>query len=185
MGIYRQGAVSIDSYLLSWIRSSLVVGTGASLPASGDLGQLFWRTSDSKLYRMTADAWEVVANDAPLFDFDAHAQPNAFPPSDFVGQRGYMIEADSNSWTVSVMIGLSIFTDTALYRHRQVMDSLFDSFKPLTRIPLINLSTGAATGNSLIVRGGVQVMPMAKSDVRGIQFIMIECETDGSFAAVS
>lgn len=175
--IYRQIKVSINRFLIDWAKENLVVGQGSALPGSAQTGEYFWRTSNSKLYRFGGE-WIEVALDDPLYDFDAHADTNPFPGHDFVGQRSLTLMLEPPTVSGGVLIGVSAHIDDKLQKHDVLMDRLAEALQPRSMIPLVDMSTGIATGKYLVVLGGMEVMPMAKADNRPIQFIGFDFECD-------
>ena len=178
-GVWFRTKICINRFLIDWAKTNMVVGSGDSLPLTGDPGQFFWKEDDTQMYHFDGAIWETVTIDAPLFDFDAHAEAESLlPVSDIVGLKGLTVERSHNEVAGGCLVGVSVASDYQLMRHDALIDSLFEALKPGSLIPLYDMVSGANLGRNLVVLGGTQVISMSKANNRPVQFIAFEFQSD-------
>lgn len=107
-----------------------------------------------------------------FLDFDQHEEIDKIPNTDLVGMRGLSVTADGVTYTAEVLIVVSTWDDTSLFRLRAYIDELFGKLLPGMSIPFKNATTGDEAGY-LAVRSGTSVIPIARSEKRSFQQIAV------------
>ena len=111
-----------------------------------------------------------IETDAQVFDFDAHVDMKEFPETDLVGPSNYSFTWDDNLIEVQVAFGVSTINDEGMFRHHRMVGHLTQRLKPGRTMTVVNAQTGQPA--DILVSGSpLTASPMAKTDIRGLQFI--------------
>jgi len=124
--------------------------------------------------------------DAPSFgidtkiefvNFDAHAQLTSLPAADVVGISDFSFQLDEKFIHLLCGFGISTLNDVDLMRHIMLLDALFERLKPTKTIPVFDAYTTDKRG-WMVVTDDVTLLPMANTETRGAQFLLVKLETD-------
>ena len=114
-----------------------------------------------------------VETDAQSFDFDAHVDMNEFPETDLVGPSNYTFTWDDGLIEVQASIGISTINDEGMFRHHEMVDHLMQRLKPGKTMTIVDARTNQPV-DILVTGSPLTASAMAKTDIRGLQFIIAE-----------
>jgi hypothetical protein len=117
---------------------------------------------------------EGILEDAVYLEWDAHASINDLPSGDVLGLKSFAIMEDDNVLAISCAIGVGTFDETNLFRLRKSVAILFQALLKENSIDYYDMETGLVV-NRMIIAGGTSITPVARADVRSIQFVQFEC----------
>lgn len=107
--------------------------------------------------------WENVVNEDELEEVD------------YLGPTSLgVFEETPNMFQVSFSIGASTFGEKRnLFRQRKLMSRVFERFRVLMPVSLLDPATGVPRGQ-LTILDGVTLSPMARSSLRPLQFVHVQ-----------
>ena len=117
---------------------------------------------------------EGILENAEYLEWDAHAAIADLPSSDVLGLKAFALMEDENVIAISCAIGVGTFNETNLFRLRKAIAVLFQALLKENSIDYYDMETGQVV-NRMIISGGTSVSPVARADVRSIQFVQFEC----------
>jgi hypothetical protein len=132
----------------------------------------------SSVVAFTQDLRDRLINEgvlkAPQYvEWDAHASINDLPQTDLIGLTAFALLAEENVVQVNCSIGVATFNEKNLFRLRKAAAIVFESLISGKTIPYLDANSGVVT-NQLVIAGGTNLMPVARADVRSIQFVQFE-----------
>lgn len=173
--IFRDMRQSINRFLVDFSLRYMTDSQGDSLPGGPLVGHTHFDADSNLLQSWNGSSWQSLALDHYLFDFDAHASVEAFPPHHIIGQQGFTAEAEEGMHLCSTLIGVGPHQDRNLILLDSFIDLLYDRLSPLNSIKLISMDDGIEyADNQLGIMGGTTVLPVAKTDARTLQFIAVD-----------
>lgn len=107
-----------------------------------------------------------------FFDFDAHSEETELPVKDLIGLADLSWAEDEKTYEVMVSIGVSTTEDPNLFRHHDIIDALSSVLRVEDQVNLVDPATGSVIG-WMVAQNGVSLLPMARTKVRGLQFLMV------------
>ena len=119
---------------------------------------------------------ENLSLDLQYFDLDAHADASEVPETDIIALQGFSGIFEEKFIDISFNVGVSTFNDSENTRHDAIMSHLVGRLYPMETIELVTYDEGIPYG-SLIVRGSTDVSPFAKTNIRPIQFCLVETKS--------
>lgn len=134
----------------------------------------------ASLFRFCHDIRDELADQnifVTVIDWDAHADINKLPAADVLGIAGYSFELDDHQISIGASFGISTWQDVSLFRHRRIRALVVERLLPTALIPVYDADSGEEKGQ-LVVRNGTSVMPMARTEVRPLQFVTASFLTD-------
>ena len=133
----------------------------------------------ASLVKFTQDFIAENASISPDVDFvnwDAHASLNMLPNKDLIGFGNLGVNTDDAFHHIEVSFGVSTVDDLNLFRHVKLISKLHSKLLPEKQIPLIAADDGRDLGVMIVV-DNTDVLPVAKTETRPIQFIMVSLES--------
>lgn len=114
-----------------------------------------------------------VLNNGQYIEWDAHASINDLPSSDLMGLKAFAVMEDENILNISCAIGIATMNETNLFRLRKAAATIFESLRRDNSISYYDADSGLVI-NQMVLVDGTHMTPVARADVRSIQFIQFE-----------
>lgn len=118
-------------------------------------------------------AADGVLVDPQYIEWDAHASIMDLPSADLIGLSAFAVADDDNVAVINCAVGVATYNEESLFRLRKASAILFEAFRPTKTIPYLDASTGFQLGEIKLV-AGTSAHPVARADVRSLQFTQFE-----------
>lgn len=128
------------------------------------------RTLHASIMRFCTDFGEL--HNLAFVNFDAHADESTMPSQDVIGMMGLSWDVDDEFLEVNVMLGVGTLDDSNLFRLVDKIGELFELVLPSKRISAYDADSGEEIGH-FVVRNGTRALPVAGSQSRPVQHIMV------------
>ena len=126
-----------------------------------------WRFCNEFIEEMKG---EGLSSDLAFINWDAHADIHELPATDLIGPATFAMDVDDRVHSVSCAVGLSTFNDKNMFRHAQIIASLYEALQPEKKLDVYDYSEGTVT-SWMVLRNGTAVLPTTRSEVRPFQFV--------------
>lgn len=121
------------------------------------------------LVRFIKDLGLSLPTPTPTFvDFDAHAELDEMPKTDFLGLSGFSMQFDEKHITVFGSVAVVVWNDTDLVRLTKNVSHVVAALKPGKSVPLWD---GNGFSDWLVAANDLAVEPTDRSDQRAIQMV--------------
>jgi hypothetical protein len=114
-----------------------------------------------------------VLNDPKYIEWDAHASIMDLPASDLIGLSAFAVSDDANVAVINCAVGVATYNEENLFRLRKASAILFEALRPTKVIPYLDATTGDRLGEIKLI-SGTSAHPVARADVRSLQFTQFE-----------
>ena len=109
--------------------------------------------------------------DGQFLNWDAHAIIEELPKDNILfGPAGCALTEDEEGISIIFSFGISVNEDKNLFRLTRMISSLYGRLRPKTRIPIYDHDS-TQESSALIIRTPVEITPVAKAEIRSMQFV--------------
>lgn len=112
-------------------------------------------------------------DNAEYIEWDAHANINDLPSADLIGPRAFSVTQEDNIYIIHCAIGIATFNEENLFRLRKASARIFDKVSKNRSISVYDVDTEIEY-NQMVITDGTHLAPVARADVRALQFIQFE-----------